>query len=34
MKSIDVTLQRTLQKIAKRNFVRHPARLSNILAIS
>ena len=32
MKSIDVTLQRTyLTKNAKRNIVRHPAKLSNIL---
>ena len=32
MKSKGVTLQRTyLAKIAKRNIVRHPAKLSNIL---
>ena len=35
MKSIGVTLQRTiLQKTAKRNFVPHPVKLSNILAYS
>ena len=31
MKSIDITLQRTYQETAKRNIVRHPANLSNIL---
>ena len=31
MKSIGITLQRTYQETAKRNIVRHPANLSNIL---
>ena len=32
MKSLDITFQRTyLRKICKRNIVRHPAKLSNIL---
>ena len=30
MKSIGVTLQRTLQKTAKRNIAQYPAKLSNI----
>ena len=35
MKSIGVKLQRTfLQKTAKRNIVRHPAKLSNILGLA